>query len=105
MMARTTGTTVAQANSSNENVVTLENPIKRGDTLIETITLIKPNAGTLRGVSLQDVATSDVNALIKVLPRMTYPSLTEHEVVNLELPDMIALAGQVIGFLSPNSVR
>lgn len=103
-MARTTGTTVAQANSSNENVVTLENPIKRGDTLIETITLIKPNAGTLRGVSLQDVATSDVNALIKVLPRMTYPSLTEHEVVNLELPDMIALAGQVIGFLSPNSV-
>lgn len=105
MMARTTGNTVAQANSSNENVVTLENPIKRGDTLIETITLIKPNAGTLRGVSLQDVATSDVNALIKVLPRMTYPSLTEHEVVNLELPDMIALAGQVIGFLSPNSVR
>ncbi|HEN3579696.1 TPA: phage tail assembly protein [Yersinia enterocolitica] len=105
MMARTTGTTVAKANSSNENVVTLENPIKRGDTLIETITLIKPNAGTLRGVSLQDVATSDVNALIKVLPRMTYPSLNEHEVVNLELPDMIALAGQVIGFLSPNSVR
>lgn len=105
MMARTTGATVAQANSSNENIVTLENPIKRGDTLIETITLIKPNAGTLRGVSLQDVATSDVNALIKVLPRMTYPSLTEHEVVNLELPDMIALAGQVIGFLSPNSVR
>ncbi|MFV8809750.1 phage tail assembly protein [Yersinia enterocolitica] len=104
MMARTTGATVAQANSSNENIVTLENPIKRGDTLIETITLIKPNAGTLRGVSLQDVATSDVNALIKVLPRMTYPSLTEHEVVNLELPDMIALAGQVIGFLSPNSV-
>ncbi|HDL7342878.1 TPA: phage tail assembly protein [Yersinia enterocolitica] len=103
-MARTTGTTVAQENSSNENVVTLENPIKRGDTLIETITLIKPNAGTLRGVSLQDVATSDVNALIKVLPRMTYPSLTEHEVVNLELPDMIALAGQVISFLSPNSV-
>lgn len=104
MMARTTGNTVAQANSSNENVVTLGNPIKRGDTLIETITLIKPNAGTLRGVSLQDVATSDVNALIKVLPRMTYPSLTEHEVVNLELPDMIALAGQVISFLSPNSV-
>ena len=103
MMARTKGTENT-ASSQNENDATLENPIKRGDTLIETITLIKPNAGTLRGVSLQDVATSDVNALIKVLPRMTYPSLTEHEVVNLELPDMIALAGQVIGFLSPTSV-
>lgn len=104
-MARNKSTPVATTPIPNENVVTLENPIKRGDTLIETITLIKPNTGTLRGVSLQDVATSEVNALIKVLPRMTYPSLTEHEVVNLELPDMIALVGQVIGFLSPNSAR
>ncbi|CNK16980.1 putative phage tail protein [Yersinia frederiksenii] len=99
-MTRTEGSVAAS-----DNMVTLENPIKRGDTLIETITLIKPNAGTLRGVSLQDVATSEVNALIKVLPRMTYPTLTESEVVNLALPDMVALASKVIGFLSPNSER
>ncbi|AJI94712.1 mu-like prophage FluMu gp41 family protein [Yersinia ruckeri] len=104
-MARTKSRATEKVNIENENVVTLENPIKRGDTLIETITLIKPNTGTLRGVSLQDVATSEVNALIKVLPRMTYPSLTESEVVNLELPDMIVLASKVIGFLSPNSER
>ena len=37
---------------SKENIVTLENPIKRGEQVIEKITLMKPNAGTLRGVSL-----------------------------------------------------
>jgi hypothetical protein len=88
-----------------ENVVTLENPIKRGDQVVNTITLMKPNAGTLRGVSLAAVANSEVDALIKVLPRMTSPSLTEQEVAALELPDLVALAGQVVGFLSPGSAQ
>lgn len=89
---------------SKENVVTLEKPLKRGDQVTE-ITLIKPNAGTLRGVSLAAVANSEVDALIKVLPRMTAPMLTEQEVAAMELPDLVALAGQVVGFLSPNSAR
>lgn len=88
-----------------ENVVTLENPIKRGEQIVSAITLIKPNAGTLRGVSLAAVANSEVDALIKVLPRMTAPMLTEQEVATLELPDLVALAGKVVGFLSPNSAR
>ncbi|QIP89866.1 phage tail assembly protein [Serratia fonticola] len=95
----------ADKTAENPNVVTLDTPVKRGDTLIESVTLIKPNAGTLRGVSLASVAGSDVDSLIKVLPRMTYPSLTESEVALLELPDLVALAGQVVGFLSPNAAR
>ncbi|ELY4481497.1 phage tail assembly protein [Cronobacter turicensis] len=87
----------------NENTVTLVNPIKRGEQEISTITVIKPNAGTLRGVGLAALANCDVDALIKVLPRMTYPSLTEQEVIALELPDLLALAGKVVGFLSPTS--
>lgn len=73
--------------------------------LIEQVTLMKPSAGTLRGVSLAAVANSEVDALIKVLPRMTAPMLTEQEVAALELPDLVALAGKVVGFLSPNSVQ
>lgn len=88
-----------------ENVVILEKPVKRSEQEISEITLIKPNAGTLRGVSLAAVASSEVDALIKVLPRMTYPSLTEQEVAALELPDMVALAGKVVGFLSPSSAQ
>lgn len=33
-----------------ENVITLDNPVKRGEQVIEQVTLMKPNAGTLRGV-------------------------------------------------------
>ncbi|VVT44326.1 GpE+E' [Kosakonia radicincitans] len=90
---------------NNDNVITLENPVKRGEQIIDAITLIKPNAGTLRGVSLAAVANSEVDALIKVLPRMSAPSLTEQEVAALELPDLVALAGKVVGFLSPDSAQ
>ncbi|ALR77767.1 phage tail assembly protein [[Enterobacter] lignolyticus] len=86
-----------------DDVVTLDKPLKRGEQQIETITLLKPTAGTLRGVSLASVANAEVDALIKVLPRMTSPSLTEQEVAALELPDLVALAGKVVGFLSPMS--
>ncbi|UXD90721.1 phage tail assembly protein [Cronobacter sakazakii] len=88
---------------TNENTVTLVNPVKRGEQEISTITIIKPNAGTLRGVGLAALANCEVDALIKVLPRMTYPNLTEQEVIALELPDLLALAGKVVGFLSPTS--
>lgn len=89
--------------AENPNTITLECPVTRGDEVIKSITMTKPNAGTLRGVSLADVASSDVNALIKVLPRMTYPSLTEAEIIRLELPDMMTIAAKVIGFLAPAS--
>ncbi|EEX3304626.1 phage tail assembly protein [Escherichia coli] len=89
---------------TNENIVTLNTPIKRGEQVITEITLLKPTAGTLRGVGLAAVANSDVDALIKVLPRMTIPPLTPQECAAMELPDMVELAGKVIGFLSPNSV-
>ncbi|MGU3447584.1 phage tail assembly protein [Enterobacteriaceae bacterium C34A] len=88
---------------ANENVITLVKTIKRGDTEITEVTMLKPTAGTLRGVSLASVANSDVDALIKVLPRMTMPSLTEQEIAALELPDMLSFAGKVVGFLSPTS--
>ncbi|EMW6688371.1 hypothetical protein L400_01018 [Enterobacter hormaechei] len=89
--------------TENKHVVTLEKSIKRGDTDIHEVTILKPTAGTLRGVGLAAVANSDVDALIKVLPRMTMPSLTEQEVAALELPDLLSFAGEVVGFLSPSS--
>jgi hypothetical protein len=95
----------ATTKTENPNVVTLDTPLMRGEQKIGQITLTKPNAGTLRGVSLAALAQSDVDALIKVLPRMTWPSLTEHEVSRLDVSDLISLAGKVVGFLSPVSER
>ncbi|CNE59783.1 phage tail assembly protein [Yersinia mollaretii] len=86
---------------THEHVVMLDTPLKRGDTLITQIEVIRPNAGTLRGVRLADLANSDVDALMIVLPRMTSPTLTTAECSRLTLPDLVALAGKVISFLSP----
>ena len=95
----------ATTETENPNVVILDTPLMRGEQKIGQITLTKPSAGTLRGVSLAALAQSDVDALIKVLPRMTWPSLTEHEVSRLDVSDLISLAGKVVGFLSPISER
>lgn len=92
-------------NEAKENVVTLDTPIQRGETTITEVQVIKPTAGALRGVGLAAVANADVNALLVVLPRVTVPSLTKEECARLELPDLVALAGLVIGFLSPKSAE
>ena len=91
--------------TENSNIVILDNPVMRGEQKIEQVTVTKPNAGTLRGVSLASLANSDVDALIKVLPRMTSPALTEHEIARLDASDLLSFAGKVIGFLSPASAR
>ncbi|AUU09535.1 MULTISPECIES: phage tail assembly protein [Serratia] len=94
-----------ELNASPENTVVLNTPIKRGDSEITRVQVTKPNAGSLRGIGLAALANADVDALITILPRVTYPNLTKEECTRLELPDLIALAGQVIGFLSPTSAE
>jgi hypothetical protein len=87
-----------------EDSVTLEQPILRGETAIEQLTLRKPSAGELRGASLADLLQMDVNAVIKVLPRITTPTLTEAELRGLAACDLVSLATAVVNFLLPKSV-
>ena len=86
---------------NHDTTVVLDVPLNRGDVEISEIQVTKPNAGSLRGIGLAALANADVDALITILPRITYPNLTKEECSRLELPDLIALAGKVIGFLSP----
>jgi len=83
----------------NLKIINLDEPIKRGNTVIESIDIRKPSAGELRGVSLMDVAQMDVLALRKVLPRITSPSLTDAEIGNLSLSDIMQCGVIVAGFL------
>ncbi|EOO7438018.1 phage tail assembly protein [Escherichia coli] len=100
-----TDTAGNEIETENPNEVILDTPLMRGEQKIERVTVSKPNAGTLRGVSLAALAQSDVDALIKVLPRMTYPALAEHEVARLDASDLLQFAGKVVGFLSNTSTR
>lgn len=79
--------------------ISLDTPIVRGDTTIATLQLRKPGAGELRGVNLLDVAQLQTTAIIKVLPRITTPTLTEPEVAAMDLGDFMACAAEVAGFL------
>lgn len=94
-----------QAPSQLFEVVTLDTPIRRGEVTVETITLRKPRAGELRGVSLTDVLQMDVNALNRVLPRISQPALTESEVMNLDPADLVQIGGVLSNFLLTRKMK
>ena len=85
--------------------ITLDTPIKRGDTEITSIELRKPSAGELRGCSLTDLLQMDVGALIKVLPRISIPAITEQEASKLDPADLLQLGSEVANFLLPKAAK
>lgn len=90
---------------ADDNTVTLDTPIRRGTTHIESITLRKPNSGELRGVSLVELLQMDVGSLIKVLPRISSPSITAAEVAGMDPADLLALSSKISGFLLQKSAK
>lgn len=91
--------------SQDPNTYTLDTPITRGAHTIERVTLRKPSAGELRGVSLSDLVNLDVTALSKVLPRISTPTLTDRDVFNLDPADLVQLGGIFSGFLMTKAVK
>ncbi|MDA5536424.1 GpE family phage tail protein [Yersinia mollaretii] len=87
------------------NTVVLQTPIKRGKSVIKEVSLTGAlkQAGSLRGLKMYDIITTDVNALIKLLPRVTSPALTEIELVTMDTWDFSQLAQEVVTFLQPAS--
>ena len=88
---------------ADNNTVTLDTPIRRGTTSIDSITLRKPNSGELRGVSLVELLQMDVGSLIKALPRISSPSITAVEVAGMDPADLLALSSKISGFLLQKS--
>ncbi|MDC8757500.1 phage tail assembly protein [Janthinobacterium fluminis] len=91
--------------TQHQAVIELDEPIKRGDTLITSITLRKPKAGALRGVSLIELANLSVSALQIVLPRITEPTLTAHDIANMDPADLLSIGAEVGGFLVSKADR
>ncbi len=80
--------------------IVLEQPIKRGEkNTITEITLRKPASGELRGLKLTDLINGDVNATIRLVPRISQPTLTEAEVAALDVADLLGCADAIAGFL------
>jgi hypothetical protein len=83
--------------------ITLDTPIKRGETQISTVTLRRPAAGELRGLKVADLLQMDVDANIRLLPRISDPTLTEAEAAGLDPADLTQIAAAVAGFFLPKS--
>lgn len=85
--------------------ITLDTPIQRGDTTITQVAVRKPAAGELRGTQLVNLLQMDVLSLEIVLPRITQPALTRHEVGQLDTADIMQFGAEVSGFLLTKANR
>ena len=84
---------------SSTEPVQLDTPVERDGGNVESITLRKPSAGELRGLSLADVIQMDTGTIIKLVPRISQPTLTEQEVGAMDPADLTEVAGKVASFL------
>lgn len=103
-MAATTDT-IEKPQDPNQVVITFDTPLKRGDSTVDSITLRKPMSGELRGVTLVDLVQMDVLALRRVLPRISIPSLTDHEIGTMDPADLMACGVAVSSFLLQKSAK
>ncbi|MEO6921381.1 MAG: phage tail assembly protein [Collimonas sp.] len=85
--------------------IMLDEPIKRGDSFISEVTIRRPKAGELRGISLMDLGNLSVAALQTVLPRITQPTLTAHEVAGMDPADLTEIGAEVAVFLVKKADR
>ncbi|KAF1021880.1 MAG: hypothetical protein GAK30_01569 [Paracidovorax wautersii] len=88
-----------------DNTIILDTPLQRGTTTIAEITLRKPSAGELRGLSLQRLHQADTDEILKLLPRITTPTLTPPECARLDPADLSEAGGHIISFLLKKAVR
>ena len=89
----------------NEETVVLEQPLQFGSSTITEIKIRKPNVRALSGISLQAIYQHDVNALVKVLPRVTTPTLTAEQIYNLDPVEFAQLGGHLVTFLYPKDLQ
>ena len=84
--------------TENTKIISLTNPITRGENQITEITVNKP-----KGLKMFDVLQMDVDALQVLLVRVTTPVLHKSDFVTMEVADFTELAAAAVGFLGRNS--
>lgn len=85
----------------NQDVVTikLEFPVIRGEQKIEQITIRRPKGRDLRGLHYTQIAQGQNEQMATLLSRITDPTITENELLDMDMAQLSELGGQVIDFL------
>lgn len=94
-----------QAIHRNAHTIILDQPIKRGETEITSITVRKPSAGELSGLAISELIRMDASTVIQALPRITEPALVPTEVNTMDPADLFQCATVITSFFLPKAVR
>lgn len=78
--------------------VQLDHPITVDGTPCSSIALRKPGVGELRGLKMIDVYQMDVDAMLKLLPRISEPALSPQQVLALDPADFARLSAEAMLF-------
>ncbi|MDA5192789.1 phage tail assembly protein [Govanella unica] len=97
--AETSAVVAAAASPNLSAPVDLDEIITRGEQKIAFVQIRKPASGELRGLSLIELGQLHIDSLLKVLPRITVPTLTAQEVAAMPLCDLLACGAEVASFL------
>lgn len=69
------------------------------------VTVRKPGAGELRGLSLTALLQLDYASLETLAPRITTPTLTKHHVMAMDPADIMQFGSEVMDFLLPSAAK
>lgn len=78
--------------------ITLPKPARIGGSEVTTVTVAKPTAGQLRGVSLAELLQLRTDPLLTVLPRVVSPHPSPAEMEDMAPEAFLALSVAVLGF-------
>jgi hypothetical protein len=85
--------------------ITLDEPIQRDKQTIESISIRKPKSGELRGINLADLLQMNTDAIMKVTPRVSEPTITIQEAEALEPADLLKIGAAIANFLLPKEAQ
>lgn len=85
--------------------IDLIQPIARGETTIDQLQLRQPKAGELRGLSLAAIMETDIDATLKLLPRISEPPLNAEDCAALHPADLAEIGGAIRGFFMTKAER
>lgn len=105
MTTETQAPATSAATARFSDPIELVEPIVRGETQITSLVLRKPRSGELRGLTLQDLLTTDVTTIMTLVPRISDPILTDAEARDLDPADLAEIGGVIRGFFLTRAER
>lgn len=98
----------ASAPRNDIRIVTLDEPIQRGETMITEITLRRPYGPALRGISLSKLLNdAEYDVFEKLIPRISEPRIAPEDIAsgNLCPSDLLQIIGEITNFFIPKEAR